>query len=169
MIVQSAACDLQTEVYLVSACLLGVPCAYDGSAHLQPELLTLAAQGRCVPVCPEVAGGLGVPRPPAEIVGGDGKDVLEGRARVVTAVGEDVTEAYLHGAERALAAARRHAITTAILKQRSPSCGSACIHDGTHSGGLRAGHGVTAALLWRHGVKVCSEEDWACTYTERKA
>lgn len=145
-------------IYLVSACLLGVPCAYDGRAHPQAELIALAAQGRAVPVCPEVAGGLGVPRPPAEIVEGDGDDVLDGRARVVTVAGEDVTEAYLRGAECALATARRHGIPVAILKERSPACGSTCIYDGTHSGRLRAGQGVTTALLRRHGVTVWSEE-----------
>ncbi len=144
--------------YMVSACLLGIPCAYDGGARPQPELIALAAQGRVVPVCPEVAGGLPVPRPPAEIVGGDGEDVLDGQARVVTAEGEDVTGAYLRGAECALAAARRCSITMAILKQRSPSCGSTSIYDGTLSGRLVAGQGVTAALLLRHGVAVWSEE-----------
>ena len=146
-------------LYLVSACLLGIPTAYDGDARLQEELIALAARGRVVPVCPEVAGGLGVPRPPAEIVGGDGDDVLDGRARVVTVAGEDVTAAYLRGAECALATARRYGITAAILKQRSPSCGSTCIYDGTHSRRLVAGRGVTAALLRRHGVTVWSEED----------
>jgi len=146
-------------IYLVSACLLGIPCAYDGSARPQAELIALAVQGRVVPVCPEVAGDLKVPRPPAEIVAGDGEAALDGRARVVTVTGEDVTAAYLRGAECALATAQRHGITTAILKQRSPSCGSTCIYDGSHSGRLRAGQGVTAALLRRHGVTVRSEGD----------
>jgi uncharacterized protein YbbK (DUF523 family) len=84
----------EAPVYLVSACLLGVPTAYDGGARLQAGLISLTAQGQVVPVCPEVAGGLRVPRLPAEIAGGDGDDVLEGRARVVTVVGADVTEAY---------------------------------------------------------------------------
>ena len=149
-------------VYLVSACLLGFPTAYDGDARPWAELIALAARVWVVPICPEVAGGLPVPRPPAEIVGGDGDDVLEGRARVVMVTGEDVTEAYLRGAECALEAARRHTITTAILKQRSPSCGSTCIYDGTHSGRLRAGQGVTAALLRRHGVAV-----WSDSYVSR--
>jgi uncharacterized protein YbbK (DUF523 family) len=78
---------------------------------------------------------------------------------VVTVAGEDVTEAYLCGAEAALAAARRNGASTAILKQRSPSCGSNCIYDGSHSGKLRVGQGVTVALLRRHGVAVWSEND----------
>lgn len=154
-----------SPVYLVSACLLGVPCAYDGRGRSGrrgrlAELLALAARGRVVPMCPEVAGGLPIPRPPAEIVGGDGDDVLDGQARVLTiGGGQDVTEAYLRGARCALEAARRHGITVAVLKQRSPSCGSAHIYDGTHSGKLRAGRGVTAALLQRHGVTVRSKSD----------
>ncbi len=151
---------METAVtYLVSACLLGMPVAYDGQGRLMQRLLTLAAQGWVVPFCPEVAGGLAIPRPPAEIVGGSGEDVLDGQARVVTRAGEDVTEAYLRGAETALVTVQRYGVTTAILKQHSPSCGSACIYDGTHSGRLRAGQGVTAALLRRHGLTVWSEED----------
>lgn len=146
-------------VYLVSACLLGFPCAYDGGARLQARLLALAARGWVAPICPEAAGGLPTPRTPAEIAGGDGYDVLDGRARVVTIAGEDVTAAYLRGAECALLAAQRYSIARAILKQRSPSCGSSCIYDGTHTGNLRAGPGVTAALLRRRGVDVWSEED----------
>ena len=156
----------KTPVYLVSACLLGMPVAYDGRGRLVSELLVLAARGCVVPVCPEVAGGLPVPRPTAEIVGGSGEDVLDGRARVVTVAGEDVTEAYLRGAECALAAARRYGVRAAILKQRSPSCGSACIYDGTHEGKLVEGQGVTAALLRRHGVEVRSEENLEITFPE---
>lgn len=146
-------------VYLVSACLLGFPCAYDGGARLQARLLALAARGWVAPICPEAAGGLGIPRAPAEIAGGDGYDVLDGRARVVTVAGEDVTADYLRGAECALLAAQRYGISIAILKQRSPSCGSGCIYDGTHTGKLRAGLGVTAALLRRRGLIVYSEEN----------
>lgn len=151
-------------VYLVSACLLGIPTAYDGEAHLYRELRVLvaralSARGYVVPVCPEMAGGLETPRPPAEIVGGDGNDVLDGRARVLTIAGKDVTAAYLDGAEYALEVAQRCGVTAAILKQRSPSCGSDYIYDGTYTGQLRAGPGVTTALLRRHGVIVWSEED----------
>ena len=102
-----------SHIYLVSACLLGCPTAYDGDARPQEKLISLAARGRVVLICPEVAGGLGIPRQPAEIVDGDGNDVLDGRARVVTVDGEDVTEAFLRGAEHALAVAQRHGITTA--------------------------------------------------------
>ncbi len=146
------------DVILVSACLLGLPIAYDGGGHAVAELVRLAALGRVVPVCPEVAGGLSVPRPPAEIAGGSGSDVLDGRARVLTPVGEDVTEAFLRGAEAALALVRRYGIRLAVMKARSPSCSPSGIYDGTHSGRLVSGEGVTAALLRREGVRVVSEE-----------
>lgn len=146
------------EVILVSACLLGLPTTYDGRGHPVTELVRLAALGRVVPVCPEVAGGLPMPRPSAEIAGGSGGDVLDGRARVLTAAGEDVTEAYIRGAEVALALVRRYGIRLAVMKARSPSCSPSGIYDGTHSRRLVAGEGVTAALLRREGVGVISEE-----------
>jgi len=140
---------------LVSACLLGHRCRYDGKvpAHLP----CLAGKGEVVPFCPEVAGGLPTPRPPAEIVGGEGKDVLDGRARVVTNTGTDVTKEFLTGAEGALSLCRQRGIKKALLKSRSPSCSATLIYDGTYSGRLRRGEGVTAALLRRAGIEV---EDW---------
>ena len=110
-------------------------------------------------VCPEVDGGLGTPRPPAEIVGGDGADVLAGRARVLTAGGADVTAAYVEGARRALRAAQEAGATRAILKTRSPSCGKGDIYDGSFSRSLRAGDGVTAALLAEHGIEVLRDDE----------
>jgi uncharacterized protein YbbK (DUF523 family) len=92
-------------------------------------------------------------------VGGDGADVLAGRARVVTDSGEDVTDAYLEGARRALEAARSTEATTAVLKARSPSCGKGCIHDGSFSGVQTPGDGVTTALLVQHGIEVVSDEE----------
>lgn len=144
---------------LVSACLLGMRTTYDGDGRPVEALVRLAAQGQAVPVCPEVAGGLPVPRPPAEIVGGSGEDVLDGRARVLTIEGEDVTAAYIRGAEAALATAHRLGVQIAVLKAHSPSCGSSQIYDGTHSGRLIPGRGVAAALLRRAGIEVMSEED----------
>ena len=147
------------QVYVVSACLLGLPTAYNGQSHPQEWLLPLAAAGLVVPICPEVAGGLPTPRPPAEIVGGSGEDVLDGKARVMTIEGRDVTAEYLAGAEAALDAARRCGATVAVLKARSPSCGVRHIYDGTHTGRLVPGQGVTAALLRRAGIEVRTEED----------
>jgi uncharacterized protein YbbK (DUF523 family) len=148
---------------LVSACLLGEKVRYNGaSAAADSAILTQwVNDGRIVPFCPEVAGGLGVPRPAAEIAGGSGEAVLQGHASVATASGADVTDAFRRGAELALAAARAHDARLAILKDGSPSCGSASIHDGTFSGRKRAGPGVTTALLERHGIRVFSESEIA--------
>jgi uncharacterized protein YbbK (DUF523 family) len=119
----------------------------------------LVTEGRAVLVCPEEEAGLGTPRPPAEIVGGDGRDVLAGRARVMTEGGIDVTEAYLAGATSALDAALEAGATTAILKARSPSCGKGLVYDGTFSRTKRAGVGVTTALLEANGIEVLSDEE----------
>lgn len=119
------------------------------------------AEGRVVAVCPEVAGGLPTPRPSAEIPGGQGMDVWEGRAQVLTADGEDFSEAFLDGARQALALVQRHGIRIAVLKANSPSCGNLLTYDGTFSGVKVTGEGVTAALLKRHGVQVFSELELA--------
>ena len=145
--------------YLVSACLLGICTRYDGGCCPVPRLIQLAARGLAVPICPEMAGGLPVPRPPAEIVGGDGQAVLDGLAQVLTIDGKDVTEAFLSGARQALETANRLGIRQAVLKDDSPSCGCRRIYDGTFSGRVMSGQGVTAALLQRNGITVLSEED----------
>ena len=148
------------EIYLVSACLLGMRTTYDDSSHPQPHLIELAARGRVAPLCPEVAGGLPTPRPPAEIVGGDGRAVLDGQARVLTRDGDDVSAAFVAGAQVALETARRFGIKTAIMQARSPSCGHCQIHDGSFGGRLVEGQGVAAALLTRHGVRVLSPDEF---------
>lgn len=142
------------ESVLVSACLRGVPCRFDGRGRASAEMT--AAHGGRVPVafCPEVAGGLPTPRRPAEIVGGDGHDVLDGRARVVDDTGRDVTDAFVEGARRALEAARAAGCTEALLMARSPSCGRGTVYDGTFAGVVREGDGVAAALPARHGIAV---------------
>lgn len=141
---------------LVSACLLGERVRYHGGDALcsDPVLSRWLEEGRVVPVCPEVEGGLGVPRPAAEIRGGDGLTVLDGEARVLTRDGSDLTQAFERGARTALAVARTSGARLAILTDRSPSCGSSSIYDGSFSGARRAGVGVTAALLERHGIRV---------------
>lgn len=146
---------------LVSACLAGRTCRFDGSGAFEDTVATLVDEGRAVLVCPEVDGGLGTPRPAAEIVGGDGGDVIAGRARVVTKAGVDVTEAYLRGARRALQAARRSGASVAILKARSPSCGCGEVYDGSFSQSLQRGDGVAAALLKAEGIEVLTDEDVA--------
>jgi uncharacterized protein YbbK (DUF523 family) len=150
---------LSADPVLVSACLAGCACRFDGSSNEDDQVGRLVAQGRAVLVCPEVDGGLGTPRPRAEIVGGDGSDVLAGRARVVTEQGRDVTGAYLEGASRALEASVSSGARVAILKARSPSCGRGAIYDGTFRGSLVAGDGVTAALLRENGIEVLADEE----------
>ncbi|MGZ4111819.1 MAG: DUF523 domain-containing protein [Tumebacillaceae bacterium] len=145
---------------VISACLAGCRCRYDGDDNLVDRYKEMVEQGKAVFVCPEQLGGLSTPRPPAEIVGGTGEDVLDGNARVVTNQGVDVTEQFVRGAEEALRMAKLVGAQEAILKERSPSCGSALIYDGTYSGSKIPGHGVTAALLERHGIKVYSEETY---------
>ena len=150
------------EKILVSACLLGERVRYDAGdvSCLHPVLRAWAAQGRLIPVCPEVAGGLPVPRPPAQIQGpGGGPAVLARTARVHTVDGEDVTAAFLTGAQIALDTARRHGVRVAILKENSPSCGATRIHDGTFSGVRIPGMGTTAAALRAAGIEVFPETD----------
>lgn len=146
---------------LISACLIGQKVRYDGGHHRlgHPSIDIWQSAGRLVPCCPEVLGGLAVPRPPAEIVGGDGGHVLRGEAVVKTAAGAEVTPAFIKGAEAALALARSHAIRVAILCQRSPSCGSRQIYNGRFEGVLIPGVGVTAALLKANGIAVFGPEE----------
>lgn len=139
---------------LVSACLRGVPCRYDGRDKASPELDAAVAGRAVVSFCPEAAGGLPTPRRPAELVGGDGHGVLDGTARVVDDTGRDVTAQFVAGARRALAAARHGGCTEALLMPRSPSCGRGTVYDGSFEGELVAGDGVTAALFERHGITV---------------
>jgi uncharacterized protein YbbK (DUF523 family) len=143
---------------VVSACLLGVACNHEGRGSWRSVVDDLARRYRLVPVCPEVLGGLTTPRPAAEISGGDGADVLAGRAQVVNA-GGDVSAAYRRGAEAAVQVARAAGASRAVLKARSPSCGSGQIYDGTFSRRLVEGQGVTAAALRAAGVEVCSDEE----------
>lgn len=139
-------------VLLVSACLLGVDCNFRGGASPRRQVEDLAAGYELVPVCPEVAGGLPVPRDPAEITS-DG--------RVVTATGQDVTAAFRLGADTAVELARSRGAVGVVLKARSPSCGPHQIYDGTHSGRLIDGQGITAAALREAGFDVLDEDDIA--------
>ena len=143
----------------MSACLLGERVRYNGAAATaqHPVLEAWLAEGRVVPFCPEVAGGLGVPRPAAEISGPGGGGVLDGAARVVTRAGADVTAAFLGGARQALETAQAHGARVAVLKDGSPSCGSGFVYDGSFSGRRRSDAGVTTALLEREGIRVFSE------------
>ena len=148
------------ERILVSACLLGQPVRYDGGSHGPfDQLQAWQAEGRLVPLCPEVAGGLPTPRPPAEIPGGSGRQALADRVPVLNVHGLDVSEAFRTGAETALRLVRERHIRLAVLKARSPSCGNRQNYDGSFSGTLIDGEGVTAAALRQAGVQVFNENE----------
>ncbi|MGE5280255.1 MAG: DUF523 domain-containing protein [Deltaproteobacteria bacterium] len=148
------------ERMMLSACLAGVRCVYDGSHKRRPALAALVRRKKAVLFCPEQLGGFAVPHPASEIRGGDGADVLAGRARVVSRTGEDVTELFLRGAAAALRQARKNGIRRAVMKARSPSCGCGKIYDGTFTRCLRDGDGVTAALLKKQGIEVVTDEEF---------
>lgn len=148
----------EREKILVSACLVGMHCRWDKTGDKNNRLYKLYKQGKVIAVCPEEIGGLGTPRKPAEILGGSGDDVLRGQARVFSNEGCDVTDEFIRGARRVLEIVRSFKIKKAVLKSKSPSCGLGCIYDGTFSGDLIPGHGVTAALLLRHKIKVADEK-----------
>lgn len=139
---------------MLSACLLGVCCRYDGSSRETPSVLEMSGV-TLIPVCPEQLGGLPTPRPSAQFAGGDGDAVLRGSARVVDSHGRDVTGAFLRGAVQACILAERLHVRYAILKERSPSCGT---HEVWVDGLLRTGRGVTAAMLAEQGVIVMNEQ-----------
>jgi uncharacterized protein YbbK (DUF523 family) len=136
--------NVETPI-LVSACLMGLPCRYDGKTCIpSQEVMDLVKEGRAIPICPEQLGGLPTPRPPAEI----------SKAIVINSKGEDVTENFLRGAEISAKLARLFGAKLAILKDKSPSCGSTLIYDGSFSGQLIEGEGITTALLKKEGVTV---------------
>jgi len=147
---------------LISACLLGIKCAWSGDERYQDGwALELARREGLVPVCPEQLGGLATPRPPQEIQGGGGEDVLDGKCRVLNKDGVDVTGEFISGAEETLKIALKLNIREFIGKARSPSCGCGQVYDGSFSEKLVSGDGVTTALLKRNGIKVINIEDLA--------
>ena len=154
--------EQQHDLTLVSACLLGVACRFDGQSCPSEKLTALATRGEVVPICPEVAGGLPTPRLPAEIAeafaGLDGHAVWDGRTRVLRSDGVDLTEHFITGAQAALALAQKLGIRRAILKANSPSCGTGSVHDGQFTGRLVPGDGVTAAVLKRNGIQLITDE-----------
>lgn len=148
------------SIRLCSSCLLGMRCRYDGKSKPNEKIHRLLQNGEIlIPVCPEQLAGQPTPRPDAEIVAGDGYAVLDGLARVITSDGTNVTSYFIQGAEETLKLAQLYGVQEAILKQRSPSCASGQIYDGTFSKTLVSGDGVTTALLKRNNIQVISEED----------
>ncbi len=144
---------------LCSACLLGIKCAWDGEDRYNERVIELARKEVLVPVCPEQLGGLSTPRVPQEIQNGTGDDVLNGKGKVLNKNGDDVTQYFIKGAYEVLKIAKLLGIREFIAKQKSPSCGCGKTYDGSFTGTLIEGDGVTTALLKKHGIKVISEED----------
>lgn len=135
---------------LVSACLLGENCRYNGGNNLIEKIKRLEEKHEIYPFCPEVEGGAPIPRIPCEIV----------NHRVVDKEGNDLTDLFMRGAESTLRLVQKERIEAAILKQRSPSCGYGKIYDGSFSGNIIIGNGITADLLAKKGVKIFTEEDF---------
>lgn len=140
---------------LVSACLAGINCRYSGNSCEDSVIVDLVRQGRAIPVCPEMLGGLGTPRPSCEIV-----RVPDKGLRVISRDGRDFTAEFNRGAKRMQALAQAIDCQRAILKSRSPSCGCGLIYDGTFSGRLISGNGLAAELLISHGVNVFTENEF---------
>ncbi|MEW8957202.1 DUF523 domain-containing protein [Clostridium sp.] len=144
---------------LVSACLCGVNCKYNGGNNLKESIKKLLEEGKAILVCPEQLGGLETPRKPCEISCGSGKEILQGKSKVITKDNIDCTEEFIKGAEETLKIAKAVNPEYIILKSKSPSCGVSKIYDGTFSGRLKDGNGVTVELLLKNGFKVITEED----------
>jgi len=150
---------VENNKVLISACLLGKRVRYDGKTlEISAKIIQQWLQAdRVVTICPEADVGMGIPRPPAEITGGDGFDVLSGCASVVTEAGLDVTDKFLLGAKLALSICQQHDISVAVLSESSPSCGSTTIYDGHFRRHKITGKGVTVALLEQNGIQVFNQ------------
>lgn len=146
---------------LVSACLCGVNCKYSGGNNEKSWVKKLYNEGKAITVCPECLGNMKIPRPPHEIIGGAGADVLSGKAKVMDRTKKiDSTDKFLKGAYLSLELAQKHHIKLAILKSNSPSCGYGKIYDGTFSGKTIDGNGVACQLLIDNGINIITEEDY---------
>lgn len=143
---------------VISACLVGEKVRYDGNHKLDLFYKNLIDEKKAISICPEILGGLQVPREPAEIIGGDGYDVWNDQAKVMTVKGRDVTIQFKEGAKRALSIIKDLNANTVILKSDSPSCGSTVIYDGTFTGNKKEGVGVTTALFTLNDINVYDEK-----------
>lgn len=141
-------------MYLVSSCLAGINCRYDGKDSENEAVMELVKKGKAIPVCPEQLAGLPAPRSCCEIVTDS-----ESNKKIMSADGQDLTKEFTNGAEKTLGIAKIIGIKKAILKSKSPSCGCGCIYDGTFSGKLISGNGFTAELLINNGIEVLTEQD----------
>lgn len=145
---------------IVSACLCGVNCKYNGGNNLNNEILNLFKRGEAVLICPEQLGGQCTPRAAHEICNGTGADVIDGKAKIIGPLGDDATDEFLKGAYESLKIAEDCGAKIAILKSRSPSCGLGEIYDGSFEGKKIKGNGVTAELFLRNGIKIFTEESF---------
>jgi uncharacterized protein YbbK (DUF523 family) len=150
---------MEIEKVLISGCLVGLKVRYHGgdarcNSHIIDRWIK---EGRIVSICPEVSAGLPIPRPSSEITHGTAKGVLKGKAKVFTHTGIDRTDAFINGAFKALSLAKKFNIKVALLKKDSPSCGNASVYDGSFSGKIVSGSGVTAQLLNDNGIRVFNE------------
>lgn len=141
-------------MYLVSACLAGVNCRYNGSNSVNETVHQLVKQGKAIPICPEQLAGLPTPRACCEII-----IDKNGNEKVISKTGQDYTKEYIEGSQKTLEIAKIIGVEKAILQSRSPSCGYCSIYDGTFSGKFKKGHGFTAKLLTENGIKVYTEND----------
>ena len=139
---------------LVSACLAGIPCRYDGKSKTVPEIRKLVQNGKAVTVCPELLGGLEIPRPPAEIRNG----------RILTEKGRDVTQNYVNGSKKALEICLMNHCDQAVLKEKSPACGAHVVYDGTFTGRITERHGIFASMLLENHIPCFNEYE----YKEKK-
>ena len=148
------------KIIIVSACLAGVNCRYNGTNGKIDEIWEMVLSGKALPICPEVLGGLDIPRLPCEIV------YRNGERRVINQAGDDITRFFQSGAEKILAIAKTIGAAAAILKSRSPSCGFGQIYDGSFSGRLIDGNGFTADLLSKNNIRILSEENFGVLLTK---
>lgn len=139
-------------MYIVSACLAGVKCRYDGNDSRMDQVVEMVRRGIALPLCPEMLGGLPSPRACCEIITNE-----EGKERVITEEGEDLTDLFLSGAEKACEIAGIIGARSAILKFRSPSCGYGIIYDGTFTGARKEGKGIAASMLEKSGIRIITE------------
>ena len=145
-------------MYLLSACFCGVNCKYDGANIHNEKGDELFISGKAILICPEQLGGLTTPRVPSELQA-KAKDILEGNGKIVTKEGMDVTKQFIKGAKEVVEIAKKLSISTAILKERSPSCGVNFVYDGSFNGNKVKGKGITAEMLNEIGIKTLSEKD----------
>lgn len=145
---------------LVSGCLSGNNMFYNGAAKINGRIRKLVESGKAIPVCPELLGGLPIPRERSEIAGGTGEDVLSGKCKVISEGGKDFTVNFINGAKAVLAIAKKYNIKKAVLKSNSPACGCGRIYDGTFTGRLIAGDGVACAILKKNNIEVMSDRQF---------